>query len=85
MDLFQLRLLHDPDERLLDDYYGIDDGWMAWTLWDSGVWALVGFRFWDMGTVMCYPICIREFMLILLGRFSLMILYIDKSCTSFDK
>lgn len=26
-----------------------------------GVWALVGFQFWVMETVMCYPFCIREF------------------------
>lgn len=35
-----------------------------------GVWALVGFQFWDMETVMCYPFCIREFMVICFERLS---------------
>lgn len=45
MGLVQLRLLDDPDERLLDDYYGITYGWIAWTLWDSGFGFWLGFNF----------------------------------------
>lgn len=48
-----------------------------------GVWVLVGFQFLGMETVMCYPICIREFMLILFWEF--FINGVDKWCTYLDK